>query len=131
MSSIVFDASVILAAAFEEQGSQRVLSLLSKSAASTVNLAEVQSKLIEKGLSASTAWTVTRGLSNEVVPFDLEQSEIAGSLISSTRTLGLSLGDRACLALAIARKLPVLTADRTWAKLELAGAMQVDVQLLR
>ena len=47
---------------------------------------------------------------NEIAPFTAAQAEIAGNLVKQTRTMGLSLGDRACLALALDLKVPVYTA---------------------
>ncbi|MFZ1106612.1 MAG: PIN domain-containing protein [Hyphomicrobiaceae bacterium] len=58
-----------------------------------------------------------------IVPFDEELARQTGALRPATRSLGLSLGDRACLALAQRERLPVLTADRSWAKLDLGIAI--------
>jgi PIN domain nuclease of toxin-antitoxin system len=63
----------------------------------------------------------------EFVDFDFALAAIAGRLRAATRSLGLSLGDRACLALAIERNCPVMTADRSWAKLNLG----IPIQLVR
>lgn len=93
--------------------------LLSAAASSTVNLAEVQSKLVSRGISPDEAWSATLAPVAEAIPFTAEQAKVAGSLISETRTFGLSLGDRACLALALALQAPVYTADRSWKKLKL------------
>ncbi len=54
-----------------------------------------------------------------IKPFGEEHARIAGDLVTQTRPLGLSLGDRACLALGMALKAPVYTADKTWKKLKL------------
>jgi PIN domain nuclease of toxin-antitoxin system len=48
-----------------------------------------------------------------------------GALRPATKALGLSLGDRACLALARRERLPILTADRSWAKLDLGIPIKV------
>jgi ribonuclease VapC len=98
-----------------------------RSAVSTVNLAEVKSKLILKGLAPGDAWAAALSFSNEIFSFDSEQASIAGGLVEFTRPYGLSLGDRACLALALVLDAPVYTTDKAWAKLDLG----LRIHLLR
>lgn len=119
MSKVVFDASAIIAASNDEPGAHTVLALRADSAVSTVNLAEVKGKLVQRGLAPGDAWAVALSFSGEVFSFDSEQASIAGGLVEFTRPYGLSLGDRACLALALVLDAPVYTADKTWAKLDL------------
>jgi len=120
MSSIVLDASALLALLNDEPGTEKLTpQLLSVAACSTVNLAEVQSKLVARGLSPKMAWVVALGPIRQAIPFTTEQAKTAGDLIAQTRELGLSLGDRACLALALVLKAPAYTTDRTWKKLKL------------
>ena len=92
---------------------------------STVNLAEVFSKLMERGLSADQADAIVYRYGFEVVPFDEELARRTGALRPATKTLGLSLGDRACLALALREALPVVTTDRNWTKLTLGIEIRV------
>lgn len=127
MSKVVFDASAILTAANGEPGTDLVLKHLENSVVSTVNLAEVEGKLVDRGLSPDDAWEVALSFCNEVLPFDTQQARLAGSLVASTRSIGLSLGDRACLALAMLLKCPVYTTDRAWKKLQPG----VEIRLLR
>jgi ribonuclease VapC len=127
VSRVVFDASAILAAINSETGSDAVLRHMHEAAISTVNLAEVFGKLVQRGVPESDAWHVSLSFCSEVVPFDAAQSKLAGSLISATQAAGLSLGDRACLALATLLQLPVYTTDRMWKKLRLG----VDIRLIR
>ena len=54
----------------------------------------------------------------EAVPLTPEQAKLAGTLVNQTRSLGLSLGDRACLALGLTLKAPVCTADKSWKSLK-------------
>lgn len=82
--------------------------------ASTVNLSEVQSKLVTRGWSSGEAWEDSTSPIEEVVSFNSEQARIAGDLINATQRLGLSLGDRACLALGLALKAPVYTCEKIW-----------------
>jgi ribonuclease VapC len=120
MSRVVLDASAVLALLNNEPGADKLTpELLSNAILSTVNLAEVQTKLVGEGGSPDEAWEDTLSPIREVMPFTAEQARIAGSLVAQTRALGLSLGDRACLALGLALKAPVYTADKSWKSLKL------------
>jgi ribonuclease VapC len=91
----------------------------------TVNLAEVHGKLVSRGVPEKDAWEGARSLGAEVVDFDPEQARLVGTLVSKTQALGLSLGDRACLALGIVLKAPVYTADHAWKSLKLGVKIHV------
>lgn len=120
MSKIVLDASALLVLINGEPGAEKLpLELLGEAVSSTVNLAEVQGKLVSRGLDPTAAWEVSMSPIRESVDFTAEQAKLAGSLVAETRLLGLSLGDRACLALGIALKAPIYTADRSWKNLKL------------
>jgi len=128
VNSIVLDASALLAVLNREPGAERLTSqLLSAAISSTVNLAEVQSKLVSRGIKPDEAWEATISPIRESAVFTDEQAKIAGSLIVRTSGFGLSIGDRACLALGIALKAPVYTADRSWKNLKLG----VRIHLVR
>ena len=128
MNSIVLDASALLAVLNREPGAERLTpQLLSAAISSTVNLAEVQSKLVSRGIKPDEAWEATISPIRESAVFTDEQAKIAGSLIARTSAFGLSIGDRACLALGIALKAPVYTADRSWKNLKLG----VRIHLVR
>ena len=128
MSRIVLDASAVLALIHREPGHEKLtVSLLNGSLCSSVNLAEVQAKLVSRGWSSDEAWTDATSVMDEVAPFDSQQARTAGELIAHTRALGLSLGDRACLALAIALGAPVYTAERAWKKLKVS----IPIHLIR
>jgi ribonuclease VapC len=127
VSRVVFDASAILAAANNEAGADIVIAGLADSAVSTVNLAEAHGKLIQRGLAPGDAWEAALSFGSEVFPFDSDQARAAGEMVGVTRFLGLSLGDRSCLALAMLLKAPVYTTDRLWKKLHIG----VDIHLLR
>ncbi len=92
---------------------------------STVNVAEAYGKLVGRGIDPEDAWEAVTGPIPEILDFDREQAKIAGSLLPQTRSLGLSLGDRACLALGIALKSPIYTADRAWKELRIKVAIHV------
>ncbi len=117
MNRIVLDSSALLAILHQEAGAEvftQQFDLLESAVMSVVNIAEVYGKLVGRGIGATEAWEAVLAPVPEIVDFDKEQAKIAGGLLPKTRPLGLSLGDRACLALGIALKAPVYTADRAW-----------------
>jgi ribonuclease VapC len=120
MSSVVLDASAILAVIVGEPGHKKLTpDLLSKSVCGAVNLAEVHSKLVSRGWSSEEAWEDATSPVLQVLPFDSRQARIVGDLTAQTRHLGLSLGDRACIALALSLQVPLYTAEKAWKKLKL------------
>lgn len=126
MSSAVLDASALMTLLNQEPGADQLTpDILLKAVSSTVNLAEVQGKLVERGIPADNAWMATLNAISEPVPFSKEHAKTAGTLIAQTRPYGLSLGDRACLALALEMKAPVYTADRSWKNLKLGIRIHV------
>ena len=128
MSKVVLDASALLAILNQEPGSEKLTDeLLSNAVASTVNLAEVQTKLVSLGADPDRSWKLAMTLVSEAVPFTSEQAKIAGDLVHLTRSGGLSLGDRACLALATHLDAPAYTTDRAWKRLKLG----IPIHLLR
>lgn len=124
---MVIDASALLALMFREPGADMVAELLPSGLVSTVNISEVLARLrvagypVDRFLRAMDAGDVT------IVSFDLDQAQAAADLVAATRTAGLGLGDRACLALARTRSLPALTADRAWTGLPLG----IDIRVIR
>ena len=119
MSAIVFDSSVLIAILRQEPGSEVGEQSLNDALISTVNLAEVATYLARNSVPPETINDALATFPIEVVPFDREQGLIAGYLYPVCKSLGLSLGDRACFALAKSKRLPVLTADRAWLELEI------------
>lgn len=122
---IVLDSSAILAAMLEERGAERVNDLIDDSIVSSVNVSEVVAKLMEKGLSHSEVRAQYETLRLDVVTFDEGLALAAGLLRSVTRHKGLSLGDRACLSLAIRENATAVTADRNWAGLDIGCAIEI------
>ncbi len=126
MNRIVLDASAILAVINGEPRAEKLTpELLAGAVGSAVNLAEVQTKLVSRGWTPDQAWEDATSPVREVLAFDGEQARIAGDLVTETRHLGLSLGGRACLALGIALKLPVYTAEKVWRKLKVGVRIHV------
>jgi ribonuclease VapC len=126
VSSYVLDASAALAALKGEPGGSAVMSAASLQI-SSVNLAEVYGRLIQLGMRDTPAWEAAHTIADEIVLYTPEHARLTAELLPRTRALGLGLGDRACLALAIERKLPVLTADKVWKGLRLG----VEVRVIR
>ena len=125
--SIVFDSSALLAITFKEEGAEVAAQALNDGIISAVNASEVIARYVDLGASEEEALTSFRAFGLEIYPFDESLAIATGLMRSATRDAGLSLGDRACLALAIREHSSVLTADRAWATLDL----DIAVELIR
>lgn len=125
--SVVLDASALLAYLQSEPGGERVREVLAQSVMSTVNWSEVIGKARDDGVDTHGLGEDLASLGLAIEPFSAEQAEIAGRIKEHTRAIGLSLGDRACLALGSDRGEAVYTADRAW----LRPALGVDVEAIR
>lgn len=123
--TVVIDSSVLLAVTFGEPGAERALPVLPGAVISAVNASEVVSKFIEQGANAEDAAATLGEFDLQVAPFDEALALAAGLLRRETRSRGLSLGDRACLALASRDGARVLTADRAWDGLDIG--VHIDV----
>ena len=124
---IVLDASALLASVQMEPGWEAVESVLDEAAISAVNYSEALSKLIEAGMDAPDAAALLSTLDLRIEPFDTRQAETTAALRVATRKAGLSLGDRACLALAQSHGAPVLTTDRAWSRIDVG----VEIRQIR
>ena len=126
ISRIVLDASAILALILGEPGAETLTAeILEIAVASTVNLAEVQTKLVREGYVPEVAWEDALSFVSVAEPFSVEQAIIAGTLVSKTKDRGLSLGDRSCLALAITLDAPVYTTEQVWRDLKVGVPIHV------
>lgn len=125
----VLDSSALLAFLHREPGDDVVKPALATAAMSAVNVSEVVCKLLAIPTDLATALATFRSTGVEVVPFDYGSACETAALLSPTKSLGLSLGDRACIALARRSNVPVLTADRAWKKL--ASKLSVDIRVIR
>ena len=123
----VFDSSAILAVLLSEPGSDRVLPVLQGGCLSTVNLIEVHTRMIMLGADPTRAWNRVLDLQCQICPLTETQARVAADLHIATRPYGLSLGDRACLALAIERQAKVYTSDRVWAGFQLG----IEIEVIR
>lgn len=127
MSSCVLDASAVLALLHKEPGADSVAEKLPNAVISTVNLAEVVTKLVDAGMPLDEARNAVDTLGLRYLSFEASTAFQVAGLRRHTRSLGLSLGDRACLATGAEQNMPVVTAERSWSNLT-AG---VDVELIR
>ena len=142
--AVVLDASALLAYWLDEPGADVVTAAVAAGGASVAatNFAEALTKLVDRSPElAQRLATIPQGVS-EVTEFSLSGVPLAGGAISvepftvvdavlcaklrpETRHIGLSLGDRACLALAQRLGLIALTADQQWTKLNLGIPIEV------
>ena len=129
MADIVLDASAVLALMQAEPGSDVVAATLPGALLGIINLAEVLTKLHVAGMPVDQSRSAVSSLGIRVADFAEEQARIVAEFRPLTITAGLSLGDRACLALAKARRLPALTGERLWP--QFAEATGVDIRLIR
>lgn len=123
----VLDASALLAYLHREPGWEIVQPVIGESCICAVNWCEVAQKTKQKGMAVEKARSLLEELGLAITPFSTEQAERAAHLWNESRQHGLSLADRACLALAIEQKSPVLTTDQVWSKLDL----DVEIRILR
>lgn len=123
----VLDASALLALLRSEPGAEAVEQLLDRAAISTVNWAEVSQRWLAHGVDVTDLRVDVEALGLRIVPFSVEDAENAAALWSSTRAMGLSLGDRACLGLARRLDVPAFTADRAW----LGADLDVEIRPIR
>jgi ribonuclease VapC len=126
MNEAVLDASAILAVLFQERGAEKLTDeILQGAVVSTVNLAEVHTKLVRMGHDPEKAWIDALLLETPPQPYTGEQAKIAGTLAKENQSLGLSLGDRSCLALAITLKAPIYTTEQVWKNLKVGVPIHV------
>lgn len=120
MSKIVFDASVLIALFAKENGYQLIKTHMKDGIISSVNIAEVYKYCIEtQNLTENEAKTLIQLSDIKIIDFCPQQALIGAKIIHDTKCHGLSLGDRACIALAMFKNHPVLTCDKIWQKLDL------------
>ena len=127
MSSVVFDASAVLAVLNRERGHDKATPLLHGAVISAVNYGEVLKKAVEVGGSIATVQLLLGKQSLLIVPFDVPHAVKAASIWTQSKAFGLSFADRACVALGLLLDLPVVTAEQNMSKVELP----VKVKLIR
>jgi len=121
----VLDASALLAAMLGEDGTDAVEARFSDACISAVNVSEVVAKLSERGVPDAAIQESLSDLDLDVRDFNTAQALRAGALRNATKDKGLSLGDRACLALAAELNAIALTTDAAWAEMEIGIAVEL------
>lgn len=129
VAEVVVDSSAILAVVFEEVGGEAALPFVDGAFVSANIVAEVFTKLLDNGATSEGARETITNFEFDIHPVDAEAAFAIGELRAVTRSAGLSLGDRSCLALARKLGVPAVTADRAW--LDVADAVGVEVILIR
>ncbi len=127
MSNVVLDTSVMVAYVYKEKGGDGAKNYLYDAVISTVIYSEFLYVMIDKGFTLDELEKFINYFGIEIIDFDEQQALIAAELAQKTKSKGLSFGDRACLALAIYKKIPVVTADKIWSKLDIG----VNIKLIR
>lgn len=120
----VLDTSALLCILFDEPGSEHVAARLTGALVSAASYSEVIATLVDRGAPAEEIVAIMADLDVEIVPVDRHQAELAGMMHASTRDAGLSISDRACLALALSRCATAVTANRVWTELNLAAKVE-------
>lgn len=120
MTTFVLDSSAVLALFWQEPGWERVTEILEcgDHLISAVNLVELVTKFVDAGMPRDEITHLVGALRLNVQPLDAQSAIKAGALRAATRSLGLSLGDRACLALAKSTGAVAVTADRAWTRID-------------
>lgn len=121
----VLDASALLAVLHGERGGDVVEALLDGAVMSAVNWSEVVQKAASRGVATDGLAEDVGALGVRVVDFDREAAEATARLWQLTRAAGLSMADRACLALAGALGVAAVTADATWADIDVGVPVRV------
>jgi PIN domain nuclease of toxin-antitoxin system len=124
---IALDASALLAFLYRETGHETVAQYIGDSVLSTINLSEVLARFVRDGHSAEAVLHKIQSTTIKIVPFSARQAVLAANMTPVTRPFGLSMADRACLALAMEHNIAALSADTMWNTVPLA----VDIILIR
>jgi PIN domain nuclease of toxin-antitoxin system len=127
VTSVVLDASALIALLRSEPGAEVVARSITSAIISAVNYSEVLKKAIERGAPLETAASRIEDLGIGIVSFDEGHAAISAALYPEGKPHGMSFADRACLALGVQRKLMVLTAEEKMALVNIA----IKVRLIR
>jgi PIN domain nuclease of toxin-antitoxin system len=119
MTRYVYDSSALLAIILGEPGADVASANIANAMVSSVNLAETFSRAEDKGIPMDKTERFLMGKEVQFVDFDSDLARVVGTMRTKTRSRGLSLGDRACIALALRERATIVTADRVWAELDL------------
>ncbi len=124
---IVLDASALIALLLAEPGRETVEEHIATTAISAVNLAEVLARTSRERISSRILLPKLDALGLTIVDFDPPQAVVVSDIREYARGHGVGLADCCCIALAMSRAWPVLTADRIWTTL----GFDIDIRLIR
>ena len=126
----ILDSSVIIALLRKERGHELVAeAIVAGAGVCAANMAETATAMVRRGVPSNEVETILVDLPVSVFDVNRELALQAGLLYSATKSLGLSLGDRLCLALALREGREALTSDRMWTDAGLL--LGVPVRLIR
>jgi len=125
MTAYVLDSSAVLAVLLDESGADNALRYFQSGQCCSVNVTEIVARLIDKGRTPDEAVSDFLDTGIDIDGFDPELAILAGRLRAATKHKGLSLGDRACLAMAIRKNAVAVTADRDWADLDVGCKIEL------
>lgn len=128
-NKIILDSSALLALIQDEPGAEIIKPLLKFSVMSTVNVTETLSVLHRTNITSQEGSVLIADIITTIVPFDLEQAKSCAELHPLVKAKGLSLADRACIALGIKLQIPIYTADKVWS--ELKDIITPDIIIIR
>ena len=121
MNESVLHAAALLALWFQEAGSERIESAVTRAMVSTVNLSEAYAKYADKRGDFAPAQTLFEASDIQVVAFGEDLAVRAATLRARHPRANLSFADRACLALAMREDATALTSDKLWSSLAGVG----------
>lgn len=124
---VLVDASAVLAVMFRERGAESVAPFLSSAIATNVVMMEILSKMAQKGMTVVEARYEVEDSGLRWRTLGPDSATLAADYLLRFRTMGISLADATCLAMGDILRVPILTADKDWAKLGLA----LDIRVIR
>lgn len=124
----MLDASAVVALLRDEPGADLVADYVGDALISTVTLQEVIKALLVRGVALTVVRAMIESLNLECRPHEVEDAYAAAALFQATKVKGSGLGDRTCLALAIAESLPVITTDKAWSALAIPGLSVIQAR---
>jgi PIN domain nuclease of toxin-antitoxin system len=127
VTAAILDASAVIALIMEEPGARAVEAVVADSAMTTVNFAEAVGYFARNGAPEPEIREWLGALELEIVPLDTALAYATGLLLPITRRAGLSLGDRACIALARQRSVRAVTTDSAWSRIARAAGVEIEV----
>lgn len=128
MAGAVLDASAVIALLREERGADVIAEYADDALISAVTLQEVIKSLLVRGFKPAETRSLIASLALDVRAHGADDAWAAALLWDATKTKGSGLGDRTCIALAIAEGLPAITTDKAWSDLAIPGLTVIQAR---